>query len=590
MAKPAIYVLAAGLIPAEVGGEPGHEKKADPGDLIVMTGGRVGIDGIHGATESSMEAGDWISSSHVQMGDPFTQKKMHDFLLEARDKGLYKCITDNGAGGLSSSVGEMAEFSNGFELWLDKVPLKYSGLAPWQILVSESQERMTLAILPEKKDEFLRLAEKHDVEATVIGKFTDSGKFHTVYGDKTVTYLDMDFIHHGVPQMELEAEWLSPEERGLSEPDLEEASDHNQLLKEMLSRINICGKEYITRQFDHEVQGRSVIKHLIGEKSDVYSDAAVIRPDPASKEGVAVSAGINPAYGQIDAYWMAALAVDEAIRRIIAVGGSLEQIALNDNFCWPSPLPSKENPDAKYKLAQLVRANQALYDFTKSFKTPCVSGKDSMSMDGVIKDKNGGKKRVSAPPTLQFSAVGKIKNIEKCVTMDVKSPGDLVYVLGITGDELGGSEYYEMKDKVGLNVPKVNAGEFAKLYNALARVVEGGFVRSVHGLYKGGLAVGLAQISFAGDYGLEVDLDKVPALGLQETEKVLYSESAGRFLVTVSPEKKEEFENALKGSAFGEIGKVGEDKVLRIMAGEEAVIEENIDKLKEAWQEPFNNF
>ncbi len=278
MGKPVIYVLAAGLIPTKVGKEPGFKKKAEPGDLIVMAGGRVGIDGIHGATESSMEAGEWISASHVQIGDPFTQKKMHDFLIEARDAGLYNCITDNGAGGLSSSVGEMAQFSNGFELHLDKVPLKYAGLDPWQILVSESQERMTLAVPPDKIDQFLKLAKKHDVEVNVLGKFRDSGKFYSTYDGQTVTYLDIDFAHKGVPQMELEAEWISPKERGLSEPKLEEIKDHSSFLKEMLARINICSKEYITRQFDHEVQGTSIIKHLVGKDNDVYNDAAVIKP------------------------------------------------------------------------------------------------------------------------------------------------------------------------------------------------------------------------------------------------------------------------------------------------------------------------
>ncbi|MEK6807916.1 MAG: AIR synthase-related protein, partial [Nanoarchaeota archaeon] len=473
MARPAIYVLAAGLIPSKVRGEAGYEKKADPGDLIVMAGGRVGIDGIHGATESSMEAGEWISASHVQIGDPYKQKKLHDFLIEARDLGLYKCITDNGAGGLSSSVGEMAQFSNGFELRLDKVPLKYSGLAPWQILLSESQERMTLAVLPEKKDELFKLAEKHDVEVTVIGKFTNSGKFYCAFEGERVTDLDMNFVHHGVPQMELEAEWLSPQERGLSEPDFQESEDHSAILQEMLARINIASKEYIVRQFDHEVQGKSVIKHLLGKDSDVFSDAVVLRPSFDSKEGLAVSAGINPVFSKIDTYWMTALAIDEAVRRIIAVGGNLKQIALNDNFCWPSPLPSGQNPDAKYKLAQLVRANQALYDFTLTFKTPCVSGKDSMSMDGIVKDENG-ERRLSALPTLQFSAVGKVEDVEKCVTMDVKNPGDLVYILGETRDELGGSEYYEMRGELGLNIPKVNAEKFIKLYNSLSQAVEKG--------------------------------------------------------------------------------------------------------------------
>ena len=590
MGKPAIYVLAAGFIPAKVNKEPGFQKKADPGDWIVMAGGKVGIDGIHGATESSMEAGEWISASHVQIGDPFTQKKLHDFLIEARDSGFYKGITDNGAGGLSSSVGEMAQLSNGFELWLDKVPLKYSGLDPWQILVSESQERMTLAVSPERINEFLELAKKHDVEATVVGKFTDSGKFYSTYQDKPVAFLDMNFVHGGVPQMKLEAEWMDPEKRGLSEPELEEITDQASFLKEMLARLNICSKEYIVRQFDHEVQGTNVIKHLVGKDSDVYSDAVVIKPLYDSNEGLAITAGINPKYSQIDTYWMTALSIDEAIRRIIAVGGNLKQIALNDNFCWPSPLPSGQNPDAKYKLAQLIRANQALFDFTLAFKTPCISGKDSMSMDGTIKDINGKEHRISALPTVQFSAAGKIEDIQKCVTMDVKKLGDLVYILGITKDELGGSEYYETRGEIGLNVPKVDVKVAIKLYNVLTQAIEKNLINSCHGIYKGGLGVALAQISFAGGLGLEINLDEVPTENLKEIDKILYSESAGRFLVTVSPENKESFEGIMKDNCFKEIGKVRDDEEFIIFAKGKPIIQENIYKLKESWQKPFKDF
>lgn len=599
MGKPAIYVLAAGLIPAEIKGELGQKKKVSPGDLIVMVGGRIGIDGIHGATESSMEAGEWISATHVQIGDPFTQKKMHDFLNEGRDLGLYQAITDNGAGGLSSSVGEMAQFCDGFELWLDKVPLKYSGLDPWQILVSESQERMTLAVSSQKLDKLLRLAKKHDVETSLIGKFTNSGKFYSTYGSKIVTCLDMNFIHHGLPQMKLAGEWLTPKERGLSEPKLKEVAEEvagsTSFLKEMLSRLNICSKEYITRQFDHEVQGTSVIKHLVGKDNDVYNDAVVIKPLFSSNEGIAVAVGINPKYSQIDTYWMTAVALDEAIRRIIAVGGNLKQIALNDNFCWPSPLVSEDNPDAKYKLAQLIRANKALYDYTLAFKTPCISGKDSMSMDGTVNKVeegkiDGGRVRVSALPTIQFSAAGKIEDVEKCVTMDVKKEGDLVYILGITGDELGGSEYYEMRDEIGLNVPKVEAKTALGLYNALSKAIEKGLVKSTHGIYKGGLAVALAQISFAGGLGLTVDLEKVPIDGLKNADKILYSESASRFLVTISPENKKQFEEIVAGNVFSEIGKIEDNEEFKIIAKGKSIIQESIYKLKEAWQKPFKDF
>src|SRR3989344_1466639 len=315
MGKPAVYVFAGGLIPAEINGEPGYVNSVLPGDLIVMTGGRVGIDGIHGATQSSMEAGDNITAGHVQIGSPYTQKKMMDFLNEARDAGLYRCITDNGAGGLSSSVGEMAQKSGGFEMHLDAVPLKYDGLDPWQILVSESQERMTLAVDPSRYAELQSLAKKHGVEVSSIGTFNNSGKFAVFYEGKPAAYMDMDFVHDGVPKMHLKATWIPPEQRGLSEPVMDPPENYTAALYAILARPNIASKEYIARQFDHEVQGSSVIKPLVGEKSDVFSDAAMIRPDLESDEGITISAGLDPSYSEIDPYHMAATAIDEALRK-----------------------------------------------------------------------------------------------------------------------------------------------------------------------------------------------------------------------------------------------------------------------------------
>ncbi|MCU0653301.1 MAG: AIR synthase-related protein, partial [Candidatus Pacebacteria bacterium] len=511
-------------------------------------------------------------------------------LLEARDKNLFGAITDDGAGGLSSSVGEMAQATNGFEMQLDKVPLKYAGLDPWQILVSESQERMTLAVDPKNWEEFSRLAKKHDVEVTAIGNFNDSGKFHTTYAGKAVTYIDMEFAHAGAPRMELKAEWRTPEGRGLREPQLLESADRGADLKKILGRINIAGKEYIQRQYDHEVLGSSIVKPLVGEGSEVFSDATVVRPVYDTDEGIAVAAGINPKYGIIDTYWMAALGIDEAVRRIIAVGGSLKQIALNDNFCWPSPLPAAENPDAAYKMAQLVRANQALYDFTMAYKTPCISGKDSMSMDGTLKKFDGTSTRLSALPTILFSAAGKIDDVKKCVTMDAKDSGDRVYVLGKTFDELGGSEFYEMRGHVGLNVPKVDASRSIELYAALSRAIAAGAVKSAHGIYKGGLAVGLAQIAFGGGRGLEIDIDKVAASEIESADKILYSESASRFVVTVSSGNAEAFESMLADNDIAFVGMVNDSGELKIRRKGEVVIREKISDLKAAWQSTFANF
>jgi phosphoribosylformylglycinamidine synthase len=566
-----------------INNEPSHIKKARDGDLIVMTGGRIGKDGIHGATFSSEELHELSPTSAVQIGDPITQKKMYDFLLEARDLGLYNAITDNGAGGLSSSVGEMAQLSGGCELHLDRAPLKYAGLDPWEILLSESQERMTLAVPPEKIDQFLDLAKKRGVEATVLGKFTSSGKFHVLYKGRTVAYLDMEFLHSGLPQMKLEAIWMPVKQ---SEPNIPPPGNLTEVLKQMLSRLNICSKEYVVRQYDHEVQGGSVIKPLVGIDNDGPSDAAVVRPLLDSYQGVVIANGINPRYGDIDTYHMAACAIDEAIRNAIAVGANFNCIALNDNFCWPSPIYDPEkNPDGKYKLAQLVRANMALYDYTVAYNTPCISGKDSMSIDYKYKDEKGVERKISGPPTLLITAIGKIEDVRKAVSMDVKAPGDLVYILGMTRLELGGSEYYAMFGYIGNSVPKVEAITAKNLYRALNKAMDRELIESCHDVSNGGIAVALAESAFAGGFGMEIDLRKVPVEGIKRDDYILFSESQSRFIVTVAPENQVEFESIMAGNIYACIGKVCESEEFKVIGvNGDVIIYANIRELKEAWQ------
>ena len=342
LGKPLVYCGTVGMLPTTVNGKPGWQKKAMPGDLIVMTGGRIGKDGIHGATFSSEELNEGSPATAVQIGDPITQRKMYDFIIKARDMGLYHAITDNGAGGLSSSVGEMAEDTNGCVLDISKAPLKYDGLRPWEILVSEAQERMTLAVPPEHIREFLAMAKRMDVEATVLGSYTDSGYFEVRYGGRVVGSIDMAFMHEGVPQFKLNACWERPEHRDIdvSIPD----PDQGAFLKRMLGRLDICSKEYIVRQYDHEVKGGSVIKPLCGVKRDGPADAGVIRPVLESDAGLVISHGICPRYSDYDTYWMMANAMDEAIRNAVAVGGNPDHMAGVDNFCWCDPVESPKNP------------------------------------------------------------------------------------------------------------------------------------------------------------------------------------------------------------------------------------------------------
>jgi len=572
LGKPLVYCGTGGIMPSTINGKPSHIKNIFPGDLIVMTGGRIGKDGIHGATFSSLELDENSPVTAVQIGDPITQKKMMDFLLEARDIGLYNAITDNGAGGLSSSVGEMAQLSGGCCIELEKCPLKYPGLDPWEILVSESQERMTLAVSPDTIDEFLELARTRDVEATVIGTFTDSGKFHAMYSGKTVAYMDMEFLHGGLPAMKLNARWVT---RKFDEPVLG-VVDLTATLKNLLSRLNICSKEYVIRQYDHEVQAGSVVKPLTG---DGPSDAAVIRPLLDSMEGVVVANGICPRYGDIDTYHMTACAIDEAVRNHIAVGGSFDHLAGLDNFCWCDPVKSDKNPDGEFKLAQLVRANMALYDYTKAYGVPCISGKDSMKNDYHI----GGRK-ISIPPTVLFSTIGKIEDVRKAVTMDVKRPDDRIYVLGMTRDELGGSEYFASLGFVGNDVPKVNATSAKKLYSSLEKAINEGTVASCHDCSDGGLGVALAESAFSGNFGMTIELTKVPVENIKRADTIMFSESQSRFVVTVAPGNVKRFEQILKGNVFADVGEVTTRQDFIVMDGEKVVLSAGIDELKEAWQ------
>jgi phosphoribosylformylglycinamidine synthase len=506
---------------------------------------------------------------------------MTDFLLIARDRRLYRAITDNGAGGLSSSVGEMATYSGGCELDLTHAPLKYAGLQPWEILISEAQERMSLAVEPKKIKQFLELAQKMGVEATVLGKFTDSGKFHVLYGGRTVAYLDMEFLHAGVPQMHLNARWIRQKN---NEPKLTEQQNYGAELKKLLSRLNICSKESVVRQYDHEVQGGSVIKPLVGIQNDGPSDAAIVRPLLDSMEGVVVAHGICPRYSDIDTYHMTACAIDEAIRNAVAVGADVDNLAGLDNFCWCDPVKSDKTPDGEYKLAQLVRANMAIYDYTKIFGVPCISGKDSMKNDYQI-----GKTKISIPPTILYSVIGGIKDVRKATTMDAKKPGDLVYIIGETSDETGGSEWLAMKNIIGNNVPRVNAVKALKIYRDMHKAIGRGIIASCHDCSDGGFAVALAESSIAGMLGMNVDLRRVPYSGKKRNDYILFSETASRFIITISPDKKRELEKIMAGNILGFIGTVTNNDVFEVKGLEgKLIIREKVSALKNAWQKTLN--
>jgi len=572
VANPLVFCGTLGLLPKDFA----QRGKQKPGDLVVLVGGKTGRDGIHGVTfasEQLTEESGAASYSSVQIGNPIVEKRLIDILLQARDCRLYSRITDCGGGGLSSAVGEMAA-ETGVSVYLDKVPLKYAGLTYAEIWVSESQERMVLAVPPDCVEELLTLFASEDVEAAIIGEFTNDRKLHLLYQGNPVCDLDMGFLHKGQPQLKMVAVWEQPQH---TEPDFAQPLDLSQALVKVLGSWNVCSKEWVIRQYDHEVQGGSVLKPLVGKDNDGPSDAAIIRPILDSEKGVIVSNGINPKYGEIDPYWMAASAIDEALRQIIAVGGNLRQVALLDNFSWGNT----NRPDM---LGALVRAAQACYDMAAIYETPFISGKDSLNNEFEY---NGN--TISIPHTLLISAVSVMEDINRAVSMDFKKAGNLVYIVGTTQNEMGGSEYFKMHGFIGNSVPGVNPRLGKELMDRLSMATKKGLVSACHDCSDGGIGVAMAEMAFAGGLGAKIYLESVP-LGepVDRDDFILFSESNSRFLVEVASERKDEFERVMKGISLACIGQVADSEMLEIYGVDgRKLVAASIDSLKEAWQKPI---
>jgi phosphoribosylformylglycinamidine synthase len=619
-ANPLVFCGTLGLAPR--GSNP-HD--AQPGHAVVVLGGRTGRDGIHGATFSSAElAADTAAEvgSAVQIGDPITEKKLLDVLLQARDRQLYSAVTDCGAGGLSSAVGEMGE-RTGVEVDLAAVPLKYPGLQPWEVWLSEAQERMVLAVPPEKLDAFLALCESEDVEATPIGRFSSDGVLRVRHGDLPLVELSTAFLFDGRPQRVLEAVWqgegltrwqgervstangdanVASQQRGTSQPQAVTPSPPHpltpsQTLLALLSHPNIASKEAIVRTYDHEVGGGTVLKPLVGVAGDGPGDAAVLQPLRSSTEGVALGCGINPRLGEIDPYWMALACVDEAMRNVVAVGGDPDRTAILDNFCWGDP----RQPD---RMAGLVRAAAGCYDAALAFGAPFISGKDSLNNEWRLPS---GERR-PIPPTLLISALAAVPDVRQVVSMDLKEPGNALYLLGETRDALGGSYVGDWFLEIGgSGAPRVDLELAPRLMRALHAALRAGLVRSCHDLSEGGLAVAAAEMALAGGLGLElrienVELRKEPGAApggdgaadasgrnsqfsiLNSQFVKLFSESPSRFLVEVRPDDADAFERALAGLPLARVGAVsGEAALVARDAGAE-LLRVDISDLRAAWQ------
>jgi phosphoribosylformylglycinamidine synthase len=559
-----VFCGCIGLLPLNK-----YRKAAKVGDLIVVIGGKTGRDGIHGVTFASAELtekSEEVSRPAVQIADPIEEEKVKRAMNAIRDLQLASATTDLGGGGLSSAVGETAEkYDCGASVDLSKVPLKYQGLAPWEIYISESQERMFLIIPPENLDRAMEVFEREDVEATAIGVLTKERRLQLKYGQETVADLDMAFLFN-LCEATKNATIETP---SLKEPEFAEPQDLTQTLLQLLAAPNIASKESVIRTYDHEVKGNTTLKPLQGEYAGP-NDAAVLKPVDDSIKGLVISCGMNPNYGKIDAYWMAASAIDEAIRNNIAVGG--RRIALLDNFTWGNP----EKPE---RLGSLVRACQACYDVATAFRTPFISGKDSLYNESPLGP---------VTPTLLITAVGIVPDVSLTVSMDLKAAGNLLYIVGDTYPELGGSEYYKLKGYLGKSVPQLRATKARKTYYNLTKAMSRGIVKSCHDLSEGGLAVAAAEMAFAGGYGLELDLRAVPGKDLARNDFVLFSESNSRFLIEIAKKDKADFEG-LMGKYSAQIGKVTKEQKLLIYGlNGKVVVDATLEKLRHSWKKTLS--
>ncbi len=577
LGNPLVYCGTVGLIPADKA-----FKATLPGDLIVAVGGRTGRDGIHGATFSSIELtseSETISGGAVQIGNAITEKKVLDVILQARDLNLYNAITDCGAGGFSSAVGEMGE-KLGACVDLDKAPLKYQGLSYTEIWISEAQERMILAVPPHKWEALHALCAGEDVEATAIGVFEATGKLRLRYQDEPVGELDMHFLHDGRPPVVRQATW-STNPKPIGERSEPVGSDPNgslrsplgvaEILLKILSHYNVCSKEWIIRQYDHEVQGGSVIKPLVGITEDGPGDASVITPVLGSWRGLAIGCGINPNLGDLDPYWMAAHAIDEAVRNVVAVGADPKRIAILDNFCWGNT----QRPET---LGSLVRAAEACRDVAIAYMMPFISGKDSLNNEFKADGR-----QIVIPPTLLISAMGQVRDVRKCVTMDLKEPGNLLFLIGVTLPKLGGSLYNQVTGEAGGSVPTVDLKLAPEIFSRVHEAISVGAVRSCHDLSEGGLAVAIAEMAFAGGVGADVQKH-----GGTSDSVGLFAESATRFLIEVRSQHADAFRRIFDGMPILEIGKTVKEQRLRIVGTSgEWVVWQTLQQLKDAWQKPL---
>ena len=577
LGNPLVYCGNAGMIPVGM-----EEKQVEPDDLIVAIGGRTGRDGIHGATFSSAELtseSESLSGGAVQIGNAITEKMVLDVLMQARDRGLFNAVTDCGAGGFSSAVGEMGE-EVGAEVWLEKAPLKYEGLTYTEIWISEAQERMVLAVPQKSWQELRELCESEGVDAAILGRFTPTGRLHLTFNGQTVGDLAMHFLHDGRPPVIRDAVYAPEPAAELDAGSLSPA-EHRQTLLDVLASHNVASKHWIVRQYDHEVQGGSVVKPLVGPQCDGPGDASVIRPLLQSQRGLVMSCGMNPHYGDFDTYHMATSAIDEAMRNAVAVGADPDRIAILDNFCWGYT-------DRAETLGSLVRAAIACQEMAVALGTPFISGKDSLNNEFSYEDETGERQTISIPPSLLISAMGQIADVSLAITMDAKHAGNVVWLVGETKNELGGSHLALVRELEGGEVPKVDFSRAKATFQAIHQAISKRLIRSCHDLSEGGLAVAATEMAMAGGLGMKLDANEMA--GELSSTQALFSESNTRFLVESTPEAAEQFEQLVEqaGVPVFRLGTIEADNQISIARNGESILKVDLSDAKSAWTAPLD--
>ncbi len=575
-AKPSVIVGSYGLIPLD----RAHKGVPRVGDLVIAVGGRTGRDGIHGATFSSGEMTAQTSSvnaSAVQIGNAIEEKRMADALLRCRDEGLVRAITDCGAGGFASAIGEMGA-KTGVRVELEKAPLKYPGLAPWEIWLSESQERMVLAVPPESAERVLALCREHNVEATILGQFTDDMRLTVNYNSALLCDLSMEFLHDGLPQRVMTARkpLTSPQdqETNVSQPTTQE--DWLQTIKGVLAHGNVCSKEPIARMYDHGVQGTCALPPFSGVRHDGPNDAVVLTPLLGKPYGLVISHGLNPVLNQIDPFGGSLWAGVEALSNYVAVGGNFRTAGLIDNFIWPFP-----DEESLWDLDQSV---EACLQLMHVFGIPFVSGKDSLSSTY-----RKGSFALKIPPVLCISVFGPISNVEQTVTSDFKRGDSSIVMVGQPDTRnLGGSVYYDTKGVLGQNVPQLNMQGLPALFDWLHRSIVSGAILSCHDISEGGMITAVAEMCFGGKMGAEI---QIPSEYEGRRDHWLFHETAGCFLLEVSKDRLAELQNSVGQIPFTVVGKVSTklspSPDLTVSHNNHSLFSVPVDELRESWQRPM---